>query len=349
MDRKKLPHYNLLITLQDAMVLMSKKPDADKIVSFLDDLTSQEWIKDSSRRWWPKFVFHFSDIRNVVNILNSGKILSRNALQKDKGIPIDCASPIVISQTPGDEKFYVRLYFRPRTPTQYHMEGIRPKELLQLGGAHCPVPVFLLFDSKELLSRENCRFTNGNLGSTRHQKGDTYEFLKNLPFRKIYHVGAFNPNEHEIIFHRNAEVIFPDELDLSALRYIVCRSAAEMETLVYLLPFDIWKNCQDKILVEGKLDLFELRWTFVERVDLSKELIVFYFSPDTYCKGPFEAEIEIIDKNTGIKYSGKWPDFHVEKIWRVKVPQNVVSYSLQLTLDDNLTYANNYIEDDIPF
>jgi hypothetical protein len=331
------------------MDVISKKVDANKIMSFLDDLASQEWIRGSSRYWWPNFVFHFSDIRNIVDILKSGKILSRNALQKDKGIPIDCASPIVIGQTPVDEKSYVRLYFRPRTPTQYHMEGIRPKGLLKLGGAHCPVPVFLLLDSKELLSRQNCMFTNGNLGSTRHQKGSSYEFLSNLPFRKIYHVGSFNPDEHEIIFHRNAEVIFPDELDLNALRYIVCRSAAEMDTLIHLLPLEIWQNYKDKILVEGKLDLYELRWNFIERVDLSEELIIFTFSPDTNCKGPFEAQIELIDKSTGKNYSGKWEDFHTEKVWRVKVPQKVTAYSLQLTLDGHITYANEYIEDGIPF
>lgn len=215
------------------------------------------------------------------------------------------------------------------------------------GGAHCPVPVFLLFDSKELLSRDNCSFSNGNLGSPRHQKGNTYEFLTKLPFRKIYHVGAFNPEEHEIIFHRNAEVIFPDELDLSALRYIVCRSPAEMDTLIYLLPVDIWQILKDKILVEGKLDLFELRWIYVERVDLSKELITFYFAPDY--KGPFEVEIKIVDKITGVNYSGKWPDYYFDKVWRVKVPQDVISYSLQLTLDGHLAYANEYIEDNIPF
>lgn len=36
------------------------------------------------------------------------------------------------------------LYFRPRTPTQFHNEGIRPPLQRGQSGAHCPVPIFFV-------------------------------------------------------------------------------------------------------------------------------------------------------------------------------------------------------------
>jgi hypothetical protein len=231
------------------------------------------------------------------------------------------------------------------------MEGIRPTGQRALGGAHCPVPIFLLFDSKAILSRMDCEYSDGNLAASYHRRGTSANFLKMLPFRKIYHVGPFDQSmKSEIVFHRNAEVIIPNELDLSALRFIVCRSPAEMETLIYLLPLNTWEQWHDKILVEGRLDLFELRWTFVERVDLSKDSAIFNFSPDTRTPGPYQAEIELVDQGTGRNYSKIMQGFTVQKSWSIKIPSNVSSYTFQLKLDGDLAYMNSYSGiDDIPF
>jgi hypothetical protein len=231
------------------------------------------------------------------------------------------------------------------------MEGIRPIGQRALGGAHCPVPIFLLFDSKAILSRMHCEYSDGNLAAGYHRTGTSANFLKMLPFRKIYHVGPFAPSKRaEIVFHRNAEVIIPNELDLSALRFIVCRSQAEMETFIYLLPASTWGKWHDKILVEGRLDLFELRWTFIERVELSKDVAIFNFSPDTRTPGPYQAEIELVDQETGRNYSKTVQDFTVQNSWSIKIPPNISSYTFQLKLDGDLAYINSYSEaDDIPF
>ena len=64
----------------------------------------------------------------------------------------------------------------------------------------------------------------------------TDNFAK-LPFDKIYHEGAFSPeNRDDIIHHRQAEVVRRDGICIKdCLKGIVCRTPAEKQTLLYLL------------------------------------------------------------------------------------------------------------------
>ena len=102
----------------------SSKPDADQIKNVLDDLAQQDWVRRTERRWWPKFVFHYTDIRNAADILRDGYMYSRKHLE-DEGKPIiSSGSPTVLAGTDIAIKDCVRMYFRPKTPTQYYAEGI---------------------------------------------------------------------------------------------------------------------------------------------------------------------------------------------------------------------------------
>lgn len=99
------------------------RSDANETKAFLTDLANENWLKNSARKWWPHFVFHFTDINNVANILKCGKLYSRNRLHHSTQNFIDIASPEVIQRTPAYYQDFVRLYFRPRTPTQFRNEG----------------------------------------------------------------------------------------------------------------------------------------------------------------------------------------------------------------------------------
>jgi hypothetical protein len=192
------------------------KRDHLEIRSRLADLKGK--YAGEARWWWPRFVFHYTNLQNAVSILHSGALFSRTEALRQGVMSSDNASPDVIQHTEPRWKDSVRLYFRPRTPTQYNNEGIRPVHQRSLD-SHCPVPVFLLFDSLDILTRQSTLFSDRSLAKAAVGVGDSaVEFLK-LPFQKIYHNTWFEPDQHdEIVACRHAEVIVPRSLDLDALK-----------------------------------------------------------------------------------------------------------------------------------
>ncbi len=214
---------------------INRKPDEQVILQHLESLEQQPWL-GKARQWWPKYVFRVDNVVAVSKILKSGRLLSRALASREGLIGEDSASPTVIAATADRWKEYARLYFRPRTPTQHESEGFRPTTAFRLGGAHCPAPVVMLFDARDILTRAETVFSDGNLAAN-PSTGNTASFLKSIPFEKVYHDRWLDDsNKRSIIYHRNAEVIFPNELDLLGLQYIGCRTQAEYETLLYLLP-----------------------------------------------------------------------------------------------------------------
>ncbi len=210
------------------------KAEIRSLHTFLSNLGSAPWL-GPARQWWPGRFFHCTDLLNVVSILRTGELLSRQQASSSGRIAVDIASRSVMANTPEPSQDFVRLYFRPRTPTQYRNEGFRPPERWGTD-AHCPVPVYLVFDAATLLARSDCGFTEGNLAAGAAIKYTVEEFEK-LPFQQIYHDTRFDVSERStIVFHRNAEVLVPQRVDLNALRIVVCRSQAEYETLLHLLP-----------------------------------------------------------------------------------------------------------------
>ncbi|MFC6290159.1 DarT ssDNA thymidine ADP-ribosyltransferase family protein [Levilactobacillus angrenensis] len=84
-------------------------------------------LDDLKLKMWPRFAYHFTDILNAVNILKEEHIYSRNYAIQNGLMRNDNASNQVISQTSSDVGNYVRLYFRPKTPTQFYNEGFQVK------------------------------------------------------------------------------------------------------------------------------------------------------------------------------------------------------------------------------
>lgn len=320
------------------------KPDADEIKLFLDNLADESWL-GSVRSLWVKYIFHHTDIRNAVEILKSERFLCRRLLDESGGMIVDNASRPIISDTEISVKDYVRLYFRPRNPTQFRNEGARPLNRQQLQ-SHCPVPVFFLFDSKGILTRDDCRFSDGNLAATGIQRlRSTAEELAAFDFRKIYHDSPHN--DRTINFHKNAEVVVLNELDLSALKFIVCRSPAEKETLLNLLPKHIFNRWSPKIVIDTKVNFFFRKWTFLQTAELTSKYAVFTFSPDTTEAGPFHLKITRI----GIEEkSFEDEDFHSNERFAIGFIEEHLVYKIEVELDGNLIYSGRFDgSDDIPF
>lgn len=322
------------------------KSDSQQIRDFLDNLASESWL-GRLRAKWVSYLYHYSEIANAVQILTSGQVSCRAHLEKAGTLPVDIASTEIISQTSADVKGFVRLYFRPLTPTQYHMEGFRPKEAISRN-SHCRIPIFFLFDSRTILCSDNARFSDVNLAIHGKSKmlGSTAKDLAALNFKEIYSTGPI-PAEGRAttVQHRNAEVVIPAQLDLSALRNICCRSSAEKDTLLYLLPKNLVELWGSRIYVSP--NLYKRNWVYIENVSLSSERAIFEFSPDAERAGPFAAEL-IIRSGGNIQRLRRDRFLSSGKIVHT-FAKPLDTYSIEMYLDGHIAFGGTYDEIDIPF
>jgi len=135
-------------------------------------------------------------VTNAVNILKEGKLYSRQDATKLGIMRNDNASRQVINMTNPEVMSYVRFYFRPLTPTQYHNEGYKPLEVRfnKDINANVPVPVFFIFDLEKILAMQGSLFSD------------------------------------------QSEILYPKTFDISsALCRIICRNNVDRETLLNML------------------------------------------------------------------------------------------------------------------
>jgi hypothetical protein len=199
------------------------------------------------------------------------------------------------------------------------------------------------------LVRDDSRFSDGNLAKLGFDGlCSSAAELSTFDFRKIYH-GTWVSNEEreDIVSHRNAEIVVPNELDLSQLKLIYCRSAAEKETLLYLLPANIRDRWAPKIAIETTATLYYRQWAFVESATLSNDSIVLNFSPDAEQAGPFDLTLV---RNSSDRQTLSIKDFYANKRTEIKFKSNVWTYDIEVYLDEHLAFAESYDgSDEIPF
>lgn len=328
--------------------------ETGRISRFLDGLKNEAWL-GAARYWWPNYLFHFTNILNAVSILREGALLSRNEAQARRLMNTDNASSTIIGNTADEWKDYVRLYFRPKTPTQYHNEGFKhPQE--RYHNAHCPVPVFFIFDSKAVLSRSDARFTEGNLAANPGVLSTAAE-LERIPFDLVYHDTPFYAGTPEtekriITFHKQAEVIVPRQLDLGALRYIVCRSQAEYETFLHLLAPSARMRWQKRLRIDsGRRPVFLKRWAYVESANLSSSRLTFHFNRPLKALGAFQADVYVTDPISRREFSWQNASLTANRPLLIDLDDTgpLWDYSVRLTLDGRLAFAYRYQEDDLPW
>ena len=314
-----------------------RKQDYQRVVDKLDDLVGK--YKRDERSWWPDFVFHYTALENAISILESGALYSREETVSRGRLSLDSANPSVLANTSDTYKSYVRLYFRPKTPTQYSNEGIRPRDAI-VHDAHCPVPVFLLFNSRDILTRASTQFSSGSLaGYSPGRVGRKTSFFEKLPFNKIYHNSSFGENQkREIIVSRHAEVIVPGQLDLEPLQFIWCRSEAEKETLISLFSETQRIQWADKVFHGKKHDLFFSRWSYVDQVTLDENGIKFGFNRSTTTPGPFDLKVVVEDHDRGKTLRWREENFQADHDASLKFQNSILNYTIELYLDDCLAY-----------
>jgi len=310
----------------------------------------KERFSTGYQNWWSDFIFHFTNINNAASILNSNYLYSRNFVNQHNLMLNDNADKTVIqSKTPEPHKDYVRFYFAAKTPTQYHNEGIKSgKELLH--GAHCPIPVFFLFDFISILSINGVKFSSGNIANHRANIYSNIADLCKLEFENIYKDGS-STNNHER-YCRHAEVLVQDKLQLndSLIKHILVRSKAEKETLLFLLSSQSKIKYGNKIKISTNGIYFSDRYFLDRVVLLDSGNIEFLFLNHNQNKDfTFKAEAKAIAQNFFHK-SATTTKAYPRIIFML--PQAIKNgLEIKLYIDDNLIYHNilYYYNDEIPF
>jgi len=333
---------------------ISKKADYQGFVEHCEYL--QQSLSGHCKPWWPKFIFHYTDLENATSILETRCIYSREAALRAGVMKNDNASATVMGRTTDDVKTHARFYFRPRTPTQFRNEGIRAKQDLALE-SNCPVPVFFLLDAVDVLTRKDTVFCAGSAYYGWPHLSSAVEFSA-MPFDLIYHDGRCSDLERAaIVNHRHAEVLVPGQLavDRSILRFIVCRSPAEKSTLLDSLSADARAYWGDRVSCSPSLQLFFGRWTYVVEATLGRTEASFLFNVNSESKKPFDLRVEFLEVATGTVYS--WDEIGSSRIEddgnlkldlrNMKCPDH---YTCTLLIDGHVAFRGGYVEEpNLPF
>ncbi len=303
-------------------------------------------ISYSYRSLWPQFLFRHERVENAARILIDGNLLSRNGAN---GLgAIDIAAQNVI-QTRDDAHKYARLYFRPKTPTQFSVEGIKKADELRQGeeNAHAPVLVMFIFYAKKVITLPGVGFSNGNMQSQVTQFGFDETFFKNIPFQDVYHEGPFGPDT-SIKRSRCAEVLAPSPMPLSnGLAGILCRSTAERRTLIHLLnnQSNLWK---DKIKVFTKPGIFQSDWAYVYTVNLATNELELVLHPR---KDSRHVDVTVSIQNITSKVVIKWSGTinPAERLRLMLNPPLHGEFVVSIWLENHLAYQAQTTIDDLPF
>jgi len=326
---------------------MERKPDADEIASYLDELARQlrRPSSNDNRSRWLDYLFHITHIEAAVAALADGQLLSRTRLEREGRMGFDAAAPEIIARTQPAVRDKIRLYFRPLNPTFFHSEGIRTVADQSDLGSHCPVPVAFLFDKRTVLGRAGTIWSNGNASSPRARFGSDAASLRALPFTAIYH-NEPNPTD-DIVFHRCAEVLVPGSLPfpdcLSAVRV---RSQGEYETFRSLLmerTADDWGERLRRVGVNRRGGLFFKQWTYVEDAVALGDRIRIHFNPSTESPGPYAATFRFEDVTTGQSlHVDTVVPFFADRRWDQTLPPAArqTPFRFSLYLDEHLAYRN---------
>lgn len=315
----------------------------------------------SGVNWWPKYIYHYTDINNAVNILKDGKIYSRN--NPKNPMFNDNAGTEIIHQTNTEVKDYVRFYFRPKTPTQFRNEGFVPSNE-RYQNSNVPVPIFFAFEAKDMLARENARFSETSLASNHHTLTNKIEDFSKFDFARIYSDGPYK--DGNLNLYRHAEIVIPHECDLSDLKFIWCRSNAEFVSLCHFLrENDIYDQYKDIIGVkENDNNIFYKKSIYISLVHLRDNgFDINIKNLSKYNKNvKFHMNLTLLVKIGTKTFKKMLSNLEIKEVFHFIFANDKVintfhetkKYTLEIFFDDNLVYANDYslneeILNDLPY
>jgi hypothetical protein len=304
----------------------TQKRNAPAFRRHIRTLQNEDWL--GLRSWWTYFLFMFTDIQGLAEILKSGEVTAPFIKNKELKSQWDRV---------------VRLHFRPRSPELFRSEGFIPSQ--KNPEQHTPMPVYLLFDLEALVLHPHSRFSDGD-PSKGYNTYSTPTAFAELPFEMIYHDSWTRGHEREeIMRYREAQVLIPERLSLEALQLIWVRSSAEYETLHHLLGTDLWKKWREKITPRADFTLFNHKRPYVQEASLTASHAILRFNPchtntknDTYM-----AQVHVAYAN-GETHELTYEAFIPQELFNIAIPNNG-AYELSLLLDGELAYLGKYTQD----
>lgn len=299
---------------------------------------------------WPKYLFHHASLVNATSILDAGALLSRHDAA---GLVHDDVAPTEVIARRADAHEFSRLYFRPRTPTQYQVEGIRKENECYLGNSstHVPILYMFLFSAETVLSLDGTQFSNGNMQSPQTVFSDSEEFFDKIPFNKVFHEGSFDHNEKDAILKaRCAEVLARSPLSLNKhLKFVLCRSDAERHTLLESYP-KANAALKARIRTFTEVGIFQSQYTYIKGVDLLQNSCLIQFSPRRDGKA-VECELKLIDSYGDV--IRHLPKKLIDPSKRLRInftnSLNMGNFKIEIYLEGHLAYRNTHLLDDLPF
>lgn len=100
--------------------------EVEAIRQHIASLKQQDWL-GQARQWWPDYLFHCTDVRNVANILRSGEMLSRKQILESRQLHVDIASPEIIGQTATAGRTTCACISDQKLPPNFKLRGFDPE------------------------------------------------------------------------------------------------------------------------------------------------------------------------------------------------------------------------------
>lgn len=302
------------------------------------------------RSKWPKYLFHHASLANATSILQAGALLSRHDASK---FAHDDVAPAEVIAKRSDAHKFARLYFRPRTPTQYQVEGIRKSYECYLNDSsnHVPILYMFMFSAETVLTLPNTQFSNGNMQSHNSRFDESEDFFCSIPFDRIFHEGSFEQSEKDSILKaRCAEVLAESPLILKDhLKFILCRSEAEKHTLLNAYPNSA-AALRSRIRTFSEVGIFQSQYTYVRGVDLSTTSCLIQFAPR---RDGNNIDFKMSIKNQQGAVIGRLDSISIDPAIRQRVrfkkPLEMGNFLVEVYLENHLAYKNFHLLDDLPF
>lgn len=327
---------------------ISLKMAQDHIKKWCDSLSNPSAY--NYRCKWPKYLFHHASLTNATGILQTGNLLSREDAATQTH---DDVAPLEVIARRSDAHKFARLYFRPRTPTQYQVEGIRKATECYLGNTsnHIPVAYMFLFSSESVLTLEGTHFSNGNMQSPNTKYEGTDEFFNSILFGNVFHEGSFQQSEKDTVLKaRCAEVLTDSPLRLDQhLKFVLCRSEAERHTLLNSYP-DASTELKSKIRTVTEVGIFQSHYSYIKGVDLTAASCLIQLAPR---RDGQKIECELYVKDFEGKIVRHLPETTIDPAKRLRVNFGRTlesgTFELEIYVEKHLAYKNLHLLDDLPF